>query len=129
MSKTKTILLIILIVFIVLVVCLWIYYQPKFEILDLRGLDLPYWAGHQISFKLKNNGPAAATGIHGTIQFGKAYSEKEWFLIPEDYVLKLGEISPYINVGLGSKPNELSVTITVECNEGVTQQFAEYLPP
>ena len=136
MSKTK-IALIIVTVFIVIVsaICLWIYYQPRdkpeFEIVSLEGIETPAPYGHknyQIVFKLKNLGTGDATGIHGTIKLG--LWNQTWQLYPEDYVLKSGETSSsWVIVFLDEKPEELTVTIIVNCNEGVTQQFTDSLPP
>lgn len=104
--------------------------KPEFEVvnLDLVEIPVPYHQEKacQLAFKLRNIGTEDATGIIGTVQVG--LWNKTWGLYPEDHVLKPEETSPWLIVSLDRKPAEPTVTIIVECNEGVTQQFTESLP-
>jgi uncharacterized protein (TIGR02588 family) len=130
-SKIKTALLIIVIACVVSAVFLWIYYspqalkQPRFEIVNFKEMDTP-GGYYQIVFNVNNTGTADATGVHGTVNVTEHWQE-DWAPISEDRI-EPGEMSELIVVFVGSKPTMLDVSIIVECNEGVTQQFTD-LPP
>lgn len=136
MSRIKIALVIIMIVCIVIAVFLWIYFQPQgeselkpeFEIVNFSFIEMPgHVSGYQIIFYVNNTGAGNATGVHGTVVLTQAWNET-WSVYPEDYVLKPGEVR-YASVGeIGWKPPVDTITIIVECNEGVTQQFTQPLP-
>lgn len=135
MSRIKIALAIIVIVCIVTAAFLWIYFQPQgepelkpeFEIVNFAFAEMPgHVSGYQIIFYVNNTGAGNATGLHGTIVLTHAWNET-WRVYPEDFVLEPGEVK-YVSVGgIGWKPLEETITIIVECNEGVTQQFIEPL--
>jgi len=131
MSKAK------IIIFIVVVACVifGVYYvvflshfqnKPEFEILNFKGMETP--VGYQITFQLKNTGKGTATGVRVTIRFHRGSQLRE-----EEGILTNDTIAPEetttVFCSIEVKPTDSSVTVVIECNEGVTEEFFEFLPP
>lgn len=137
MTRTQTVLAVVLVACIVLAVSLWIYHQsrerprPSFEIVefDCQEIPSPYGrSNYQVVFKIKNKGTGDATYVEGNIKYEKN-KNKTWGLTPDDYVLNSGTTSNMVFVWFDEKPTDPSVKITVECAEGVKQDFWEFIPP
>ena len=134
MSRGKSILIAIVIALIGFAGLLWIYSQPKpkpqFEIVGLtKGYTESIHSKiHYVEFKIANSGAGNATFIHGKVIFENGSLEKEWFFYPIEHILKPGETTPFpVRVLCPSVLNEPTVSIVVECYEGVTQEFTKYL--
>ncbi|HDI07973.1 MAG TPA: hypothetical protein ENF76_06390 [Candidatus Bathyarchaeota archaeon] len=134
MSKIKLALFIIVVIGLVFGVyyAFLLYFQPKskpdFEISNFKGFETP--TGYQIAFQLNNTGRGTATGVRLTIYFhqGSQIRNLTRSLLTEESTMAPGEAVD-VAFSLGVKPTELAVTVVVECNEGVTREFAEFLPP
>jgi hypothetical protein len=125
---------------IIMVVCLifavyyWGYYlpqsetkvEPSFEIVDFLGREIKrLGTGYRIQFYIRNNGTARATGIHGSLKLG---ADLKFWRPSNNDTLAPGETTQsYILIIFPQRPELVPATITVECNEGVTQEFTKPL--